>query len=113
MPLYHLTKGPSVSCAFQGTSKQYNGMENIFKIVNHKSIRNQVALCLIEGRFPLIMLLGRERQLKDFKWEPPFFSIHHICNKNKHFFMLGYLAMSELAPAMSAAYQRVFHSEGL
>lgn len=88
-------------------------MENIFKIVNHKKIRNQVALCLIEGRFPLVMLLGRERQLKDFKWEPPSFSIPHIRIKNKNFFMLRCLAMSELAPAMSASYQRVFHSEGL
>lgn len=81
-PLYHLTSGPSVSRAIQGTSKQYNGMENIFKILNHKIIRNQVVLCLIEGRFTLIMLLGRERQLKDFKWEPlppPLsFSIPHI-----------------------------------
>lgn len=41
-----------MSRAFQGTPKQYNGMENIFKTFNHKNIRNQVALCLIEGRFP-------------------------------------------------------------
>lgn len=43
----------------------------------------------------------------------PSFSIPHIRNKNKHFFMFRCLAMSELTPAMLAAHQRVFHSEGL